>query len=68
MYSGTCPKAGAVFQYFYSQNPNKISKSNGSEGVYCLQKKPSLRGGMATHPKPFKVHRCHFEEFKFLTN
>ena len=31
-------KAGALFQYFSSQNPSKVSKWNGCKGVHFLQK------------------------------
>ena len=68
MWEDIYPKAGAVFQYFCSQNPSKISKSNGSEGVYFSQKAFFI-GGMATqHPMKHpmkKVHRRHFEELVF---
>ena len=53
--------------YCCSQNPSKISKSNGCEGMYYLQKKKFLRGGIAMQPEPSKkeLHRSHFEELAF---
>ena len=51
--------------YFCSQNPSKISKSNGCERV--LFTKAFLRGGMAMQPEPSmkELHCSHFEELAF---
>ena len=63
MYSDLYPKAEAVFQCSCSQNPSKISKSNGCEGVYFSQKN-IFRGGKAaqTEPPIIELHHSHFEE------
>ena len=72
MLPDVCPKTGAVFQYFCSQNPSKVSKISKQMAVKACDfcKKKNRKGGMATLPKPSKkkLRRSHFEEFASINS
>ena len=69
MQSDVCPKAGAVFQYFFSPKPKQNVKSNGFEDGYFLPKRKTtfLRESMTTYPKSSKKELYYngSEEFSF---